>query len=444
MARTSDAQAERRPSIEYGKSKMNVLKKLLKIVTHPATMVAAVVAGFVVGFEFKDFAIALKPYAGIYIALLSMCLLPVMVTALIWGIGQMLRAAKTRALFGRMAMIYGVGVLLPCAAGILIALIFQPGAQLGDGAAAALGGQISNVGNQDDQSGGLLAFVQSMIPPNIFGALSQGQFLSIVFFNILLGLALGLVRSPGADMTLSIVNSLYATFSLLFQWVLVPLPFGLFCIVASSMAEADQELLVALLTYVIYFYVAAMILFVLYIVAIAIAARRAPLSPLVDFKLPIILAFATDNAFVALYSAIESLQERFKVDREVADTIVPFGVLANQHGQILLFSFTAIFIAQVYQIDLGVTALLTIAIGTIVSGVAAVGGGPVLAPILAPVLIGAGVPDVLAFVILTTSQPAVARMSSTLTVLATCALAILTTSGSAGKTASNAAANSTK
>jgi Na+/H+-dicarboxylate symporter len=161
-------------------------------------------------------------------------------------------------------------------------------------------------------------------------------------------------------------------------------------------------------------------------IILAVVTRTAPWHPLVALKTPLILAFATDNPFVALYSAIEALQKEYGVKREVADVIVPFGVLANQHGQVTLFAFTAVFLAQVYGIELSATRLLALGVGVILSGTAAVGGGAALAPIIAPVLLGAGVPDALAVVILATTQPAVANLSSTITVQATCNLAVLT------------------
>jgi Na+/H+-dicarboxylate symporter len=132
---------------------------------------------------------------------------------------------------------------------------------------------------------------------------------------------------------------------------------------------------------------------------------------------------------VALYSAIESLQRDYAVSRPVADAIVPFGVLANQHGQVLLFSFTSIFVAQVYGIELGPEALAILGLGCVLAGAAAVGGGAALAPILAPVLLGGGVPDALALVVLATTQSVVANLSSTLTVMATCNLTVLTARG---------------
>lgn len=401
------------------------LRMIKKILTDPKTIILGVVSGFLFGFYFPEQAHVLEPFGRLYVALLSMCVLPIMVSALTWGIGQMLRDPRTRVLFPRMATLYGLGLLLPCVVGLAVALVAQPGAELGKKSASLLGSQMMSM-ERSREPGGVMEFLTQMIPPNVFDALSKGQFISIVFFCMLLGLALGVVRSKGADETLRVVNTLYETFSLIFHWVLVPLPIGLFALVAANMAEADRELLKAMVTYVGFFYLAAAILFLLYIVILSIVSAKPPWRLIAELKTPLILAFATDNPFVALYSAIEVLRSKFNVSREIADTLVPFGVVANQHGQILLFAFTIPFLAQVYGIELSGISLVIIGLGVILSGAAAVGGGPVLAPIMAPILLGAGIPDALAVVILATTQAAIAPAGSVLTVQATCTLAVLT------------------
>jgi Na+/H+-dicarboxylate symporter len=159
---------------------------------------------------------------------------------------------------------------------------------------------------------------------------------------------------------------------------------------------------------------------------LSIVCRKAPWRVLSDLGQPLVIAFATDNPLAALYSAIEALQERFGVDRRVVDTVTPFGVLANQHGQVLLLTFTVIFLAQVYGVSLGTAAIVIVAVSCLISGAAAVGGGPALVPILAPILLNAQIPDALAVVVLATTQPAVAPLVSLLTVLGTAALTVIT------------------
>jgi Na+/H+-dicarboxylate symporter/ABC-type amino acid transport substrate-binding protein len=369
-----------------GRDKIEVLRQVLRIVTHPATIIAGVVSGLLFGFYLPKPAHALVPFAKLYVALLSMSMLPILVTALTWGIGQMLRNATTRALFPRMVLSYLLLLLLiPSAATVLVCVGLSPGKSLGEGAAAALGQQLASEPTVETGSP-IMAFLQGMVPPNIFAALSGAQFISIVFFCVLLGLALGVVKSAGADDTLRVLNALNEAFATIFHWVLIPLPLGLFALGAAHVAEADRELLVALVRYVGYFYLAGLVAVAGLTAVLSIVCRKAPWRVLSDLSQPLVIAFATDNPLAALYSAIEVLQERFGVDRSVVDTVTPFGVLANQHGQVLLLTFTVLFLAQVFGVSLGTAAIVIVAGSCLISGAAAVGGGPALVPILAPIL----------------------------------------------------------
>ena len=107
------------------------LRMIKKILTDPKTIILGLVSGFFFGFYFPEQAHVLEPFGRLYVALLSMCVLPIMVSALTWGIGQMLRDPRTRVLFPRMATLYGLGLLLPCVVGLAVALVAQPGAELG-------------------------------------------------------------------------------------------------------------------------------------------------------------------------------------------------------------------------------------------------------------------------------------------------------------------------
>ncbi len=428
-------------------SRLAIWSRIIAILGDPKTIIAGVVLGIACGLFARDLAFELRPLAATYIALLSMCMLPIMVTALTWGIGQMLRNPVTRPLFGRLAGFYGVGLLLPSVVGLLAVYLMRPGAGLSEDAKSALGARVEGhkaatepepagsglltrwIYQEEVETGGVLGFLQGVVPSNVFSALSSGQFISIVFFSVLVGLALGVVRTTGAEETLRVVNTVYDIVAKMFGWVLVPLPIGLFAIVAAAVVEIDTEMFAAFARFLLTLWVAGLALILIYAVITAVSARRSPLFVLNAQKEPLILAFATDNPFVALYSSIEALREQFGVRRELSDTVAPFGVVANQHGQILLFAVLVGFLAQLYDIQLGPGELVVLTIGCVVGGAAAVGGGAILAPVIAPVLLGAGVPTVLAAVVLATTQPLTAPLGSMLTVKATNMLAVLTAAG---------------
>jgi len=400
---------------------------ILKILRDPFAVLVSALAGVACGLYAKPFAHGLEPLANIYISLLSMCLLPILLSALTWGIGQLLRHPKTSRMFRRVSVMYLLGLLVPSSIAVAVALLIEPGTLMGADAAAALGADIKDAETSHPQAAhGLVGFVERLAPRNIFNALSTDDFVSIVFFSALAGLGLGVVRSPGADEALRVLNALYGTFTKVLEWVLTLLPIGLFAIVASTVAAANSALIVALGTYVGGFWIAGIAVFIVHVTFLALVTRSAPWRLLLNLRRPLILGFVTDNPIVALKAAIDALQKKFKVEPEVAETIVPFGVLANQHGQIVLLAFTAIFFAQVYGVDLDPFDTATIIIGTTIAGAAAIGGGAILAPIIAPVLLSADIPTALSVTVLATTQPAVANLGSLLTVQATSNLAAIT------------------
>jgi proton glutamate symport protein len=108
------------------------LPLVVRILEDPRTILGGVVLGFVFGFFLKEFSLALAPAGTIYIYLLSMCLLPIIVTAMIWGIGQMLRDPATRPLFGRLGLAYALGFIVSVAVAIVVAIVIGPGVSLSD------------------------------------------------------------------------------------------------------------------------------------------------------------------------------------------------------------------------------------------------------------------------------------------------------------------------
>lgn len=398
---------------------------IIRFLQHPATIVTGVSAGLAFGYFDREAAQHLVPFGDLYVALLSMCMLPILVSALTWGIGQMLRNEATRQLFPRLAGGYVMLITIPCLAALLICLTLTPGADLSEGATAMLGEQL--IGEPDiEAKNPFLELMNRLVPANIFAALSGQEFISIVFFSLLLGLALGMIDSPGADETLRVLNSFYQAFAKIFAWIVIPLPLGLFCLGASHMAAANPELVTALLRYVGYFYLAGIAAVLGLLAVLSVVARKPPWRVLADLKQPLIIGFATDNPLVALYSSIESLRQNFGIDRRVTDTVAPFGVIANQHGQVLLFTFTVFFLAQVFGVSLTAPLVIVVAISCLLTGAAAFGGGPALAPLLAPILLSADIPSALTVVVLATTQPAVAPLGSLLTVLGTATLTVYT------------------
>jgi proton glutamate symport protein len=399
---------------------------LKRILTDPKTVLAAVAGGFLIGLFAQPVGAALYPIGSIYIAFLSMCLLPILITAIVIGIAGLLRDDNTRPLFKPMAGLYFVGLVLPCAVGILTAVLLTPGMDLGPRAEESIGALIIESPAAGKANSGVLGFLAQIIPTNPFEALSANDVMSIVFLSVCIGLALGMIKGDSARPALDFFQSVYDAFMQLFRWAIVLLAPGLLLFISGVVAQIDAEILLALTKFVIAFYVGGVILMVAYLLLFWLAVRGPIVATLSKLSNPNVLAFMTNNPIVALPSALDTLEEDYGVDRRVPDLVIPFGIFANQHGAVFLLSFLAVFLAQIYVIDLGFQDYAVIAIGSIIAGATAVGGGAVLIPTVAPILGAVGIPVPLALVVLATTDNIIGPVRTVLTLQANATLTVMT------------------
>ena len=399
---------------------------ILKILLDPKTVLAGVVGGFVIGLYAQSLGEALFPVGRIYISFLAMCLLPILITAIVIGIAGLLRDTSTRVLFKSMAIYYVAGLILPCVVGILTASLLGPGTNLGAEAERSIGALILASPAGPREAGGILGFLATIIPTNIFEALSTNQVMAIVFFSIAMGLAMGMIQTPGVDQTLAMIETIYEAFMQLFRWAIMLLAPGLLMLIAGVVSQTNIETLLALTKFVGFFYVGGVILLIIYMALFWLAVRGPVIATLSKLSNTNVLAFMTNNPIIALPVALETLERDYGVDRRVPDLVIPFGIFANQHGAVFLLSFLTVFLAQIYVIDLSIQDYLVIGVGSIIAGATAVGGGAVLIPTVAPILGVVGIPTPLALVVLATTDNIIGPVRTVLTLQSNITLTVIT------------------
>jgi proton glutamate symport protein len=399
---------------------------LRAILLDPKTVLGGVVGGFVIGLSAKPVGETLLPIGTLYIAFLSMCLLPILITAVVTGIAGLLRDPNTRVLFKSMAIYYGVGLILPCAVGIATALLLAPGTNLGPEAEKSIGALILAAPAEPPEAAGIFGFLLQIIPTNIFEALSTNQVMSIVFLSISMGLAMGVIQTRAVDQTLAVVDTLYQAFMQLFRWAIVILAPGLLCLIAGVVAQISIDTLLALTKFVVAFYVGGVILMLVYMLLFWLAVRGPLIATLSKLSNPNMLAFMTNNPIIALPAALDTLERDYGVDRRLPDLVIPFGLFANQHGAVFLLSFLTVFLAQLYVIDLGLQDYVVICVGSIIAGATAVGGGAVLIPTVAPLLAALGIPTSVALVVLATTDNIIGPVRTALTLQSNITLTVMT------------------
>lgn len=397
----------------------------------PWTIGAGMISGVLIGWQYRELAFRLAPLGEAYLSLLQMCIIPIMITAVLSSLGHLLISGEAAAYMGRLLVVFIIGLLIATVVGLTVGMITKPGASLSKKAQVTLGKKIAETETTSfDPSKSakpdLLGFVKEIVPNNVIRAIGQGKNLSVLFFTILLGIAIGLIRSPAGKTALDFIDVFYDALLRIIIWVMYGLPFGLCCLLAYQVAQIGTDVILALLKLVIFCYLCAFILIGIYGIVMWIKVRGSFLRSFIALKEAFVVALGTSSSFATIPSALHCLQDKLHLDVNATRFVVPLGVSLNPHGTAMYFAISTVFIAQLYNTSLSVPALIIILVGSILAGIAATGApGPGALAMIALVLEPLGLPVATAVILLSAVDPILDPIITLTTVHANCTAAAM-------------------
>lgn len=399
----------------------------------PWVILSSIAIGIVIGLFNKNLAASLAPFGDLYLKLLQMCVLPLIITAIVTSLGNMLQVGTARIYFKKLIFIFLIGLFSVTSIAIVSTLIFSPGSHLSPRAKAILSEQIekneqTTLPNQPPLTPQLeiIKFIEKIVPSNIFTSLSKGENLAILFFSVLLGVAVGSISKERARISLHMFDAIYLAFLKIIAWIMYGLPFGLCFLFAGYIAEMGLGILFALGKLILLLIFLGIFTILAYGFLIWYKTGYSALVLLKAFKTPLLIAFSTSNSFATLPTLLASLQHNLKLDKTITDLVVPLGTSLNQPGGALHFAATSIFIAQLYGHSLTLDQLLFTLFTAIFASIAT-SGIPVIAAVsvFAMVLEPLSLPASTGIIFLAAIEPIVDPFMTVVGVSANSAAAVL-------------------
>ena len=408
----------------------------LNLLLNPWIVILSMVLGMYVGACHRWIAISLAPFGNMYVSLLKMCVLPILISAVSYSLGGLLRSHKAQIYLKRMFVVFSVTLVLTCAVGLLAGVAGRPGIGLDEN---ILGSIINNSPTTPDleifffqpndpaeQLPGMLKLFTGIIPANIFYSLTYDRNLQVLVFAIILGFAVGLISTKASDDLLILLDAVFKVFSKIIRWIIYALPFGLFCLMADLISRIGAEILLSMIKFIVVFHVCALLVLTINTVIIWNRSGSTFTYVLSALKEPLILAFGTRNGFATLPSALDALHEKLNFDQSSTNLLVPLGLTICRYGNVLYFAIATIFIVQLYNTSLGLSGMTMVLIGTVFAGMATSGAtGVVILSMLAIVLEPLNLPLDAVLVLFIAIDPIVEPMRTVITVHSSCSAASL-------------------
>lgn len=363
----------------------------------------ALAAGMVLGvlanrLKFAGFVAAyIKPFGSLFIRLITMVVVPLVFASLLVGTAG-LNDIKKLGRIGTKTLLYflcttAIAVII----GLLLANIFKPGAGIAEDVRADL--LKSGAGQVDAKIGASLKkptvidLLMNIVPGNPVEAFVEGNMLQIIFFALLTGVCLMLISPERRTPVISFFEGVNDLMIKMVHVIMLIAPYGVFALIAAVVADFGAGILVVLFKYAAVV-IAGLILhtIVVYPSAIKIFTKRKVGAFFRGIRPAQLIAFSSSSSSATLPVTMECTEENLGVSAKICSFVLPLGATINMDGTALYQGVAAVFIAQVYGIDLTIAQQLMIVLTATLASIGTPGTPGVGIVTLAMVLKSINVP----------------------------------------------------
>lgn len=337
-----------------------------------------------------------EPLGKMWLAALIMVVVPLIVSTLSLGIAGL---GSLRRL-GRIGLVTLLSFLsltvLSTLLGLFVMNAVEPGGRLDPAVRERLletyRGEAEGAMGLSGSSFGIELLVR-IVPRNPVKAAADGDMLAVIFFSLMIGVALTTLSAEKAAPMRGFLDSLGHVTVAIIEMVMMVAPVGVFCLIFSVTARFGYDLLLNLLVYVVTVVGAlAAFEFVVYPAVLAFVARRSPREFFRRSEIVLLTAFSTSSSNATLPTSMRVAREGLGVPPEIAGFVLPLGATLNMNGSALFEGATVLFLAQVFGVELSLGAQIVVVVMAVVTAIGAAGipGGSI--PLLMMILGMVGVP----------------------------------------------------
>ncbi|MBB6282932.1 cation:dicarboxylate symporter family transporter [Geobacillus subterraneus] len=335
------------------------------------------ILGIIVGAVFygnPKVAAYLQPIGDIFLRLIKMIVIPIVVSSLIVGVANVGDVKRLGKLGGKTIIYFEIITTIAIVVGLLAANVFQPGAGVNMKSLEKTDIQSYIDTTNEVQHHSMVETFVNIVPKNVFEALSTGNMLPIIFFSVMFGLGVAAIGEKGKPVLRFFQGTAEAMFYVTNQ-VMKFAPFGVFALIGVTVSKFGVASLLPLSKLVVLVY-GVMAFFVLVVLGGTAKLVGVNIFHIIKIlKDELVLAYSTSSSETVLPKVMEKM-ERFGCPKAITSFVVPTGYSFNLDGSTLYQSLAAVFIAQLYGIDMSLSQQISLVLVLMVTskGIAGVPG----------------------------------------------------------------------
>lgn len=326
-------------------------------------LIAGVVVGIVLGYGDPEtasaFAAKTRIFGDIFIRLLKMIVVPVIFLSLIGGAASVV-PAKLGRVGVKIIAFYMITSALSVTLGLVFANVLQPGAGMNLTGAAGLAGKVV-------EPPSLATVFLNIIPTNPMESLARGDVLPIIFFALVFGVSVSLLKESSeptlarsATLLHDIVNAGAETMYKIVHGIMQYAPVGVFFLIAIVFAQQGAKALGPLLMVTATVYLAFLALAVVGYGGMLSVFRLGFVKFLRGANEAMITAFVTRSSSGTLPVSMRVSEENLGIPRSISSFTLPLGATINMNGTAIYLGVCAMFIGYAIGQPLNMAQQMTV------------------------------------------------------------------------------------
>ncbi|MGY4648999.1 aerobic C4-dicarboxylate transport protein [Mycobacterium sp. URHB0021] len=333
-------------------------------------VIVAVLAGIAVGLLAPEVGKSVAVLGTMFVSLIKMMITPVIFCTIVLGIGSVRKAATVGKVGGLAFVYFLVMSTFALAIGLVVGNLIHPGSGMHLSKSAA--GKGAELAETAHEAGGLMDFIQHIIPTSLLSSLTEGNVLQALFVALLVGFALQAMGRTGEPILRGIEHLQKLVFKVLVM-ILWLAPIGAFGAIANVVGQTGWTAVTQLLTLMLAFYLTC----VVFVFGVLGTLLRV-VSGVSIFKLvrylarEYLLIFSTSSSESALPRLIAKM-EHLGVERSTVGVVVPTGYSFNLDGTAIYLTMASLFIADALGSPLSVGQQIGLLVFMIVASKGAAG-----------------------------------------------------------------------
>jgi Na+/H+-dicarboxylate symporter len=320
----------------------------------------------------------------IFIASLKLLVVPLVFVSIVCGAAALGGQSRMGALAGKTLGLYVCCTSFAVMLSIACAELIQPGAEIGIPTA-------SNFTAPEIPS--IKQTLIEIVPSNPLQSMVETNMLQIIIFSILLGLAISRTGGEASGNMILFFNNLNEVIIKMVMMLMQLAPYGVFCLLAKLFSSLGIGVILDLAKY---FFTVVFVLFLHGIGVYGFLIKiLSGLNPVVFFKKMqkvMLFAFSTASSNATIPITLRTVEHDLGVDNRVASFSIPLGATINMDGTAIMQGVATVFIAQAYNIDIGIAGYLMVVLTATLASIGTAGVPGVGLVTLTMVLQSVGLP----------------------------------------------------